>query len=306
MKPIHSNRKIRESQNKISFITKDSTKKFHLFSLKIVIITVKFIFRICGVMKIMRREAYDLQLAEHTLFFQNLPQKFNDLKILFLSDIHIDLVDNIKGKLLKTVNESEFDICILGGDYVYKHKKISSGDIREFYRKLIEIIQNKSRKIYGILGNHDRYESGVFLESLGVKILVNESVKIEKDNEFIYISGIDDPCYFGAHDFDLCEKDIIDSDCFKILISHSPGTYKDADKLNYSLSLNGHTHGGQICLPGGNMIFSNTSAPNKLAKGCWKYNNLQGYTSNGIGCSGFAGRLYCKPEVVILKLKCAN
>ncbi|MCP4180249.1 MAG: hypothetical protein GY756_20995 [bacterium] len=306
MRPIHPNRKIRESENKIAFITKDSTKKFHLFSLRIVITAVKFVFEILGIMKIAYREAHDLHSKKQIIYFENLPKEFNDIKILFLSDIHIDLVENIKDKLFKIINEAEFDICILGGDYVYKRKEIYSDDIKEFYRELIAEIQHKSMGIYGILGNHDKYASGIFLESLGVKMLVNESVKIEKNGEAVYISGIDDPAYFGAHDFESCQKDINVAECFKILISHSPGTYEDAEKFSYSLCLNGHTHGGQICLPGGSMIFSNTSAPKKLAKGYWKYKDLQGYTSNGIGCSGFAGRLYCKPEVVTLTLKCAD
>jgi uncharacterized protein len=284
MKPIHPNRKIRESQSKIAFITKDSTKKFHLCSLKIVITFTKFIFKIFGIMKIAHREAHDLQSKNQIIYFENLPKEFNNFKILFLSDIHFDMVKNIKDSLLKIVNETDFDICIFGGDYVYKRREIYSDNVRAFYCELITAIQEKSRKIYGILGNHDKYASGIFLETLGVKMLVNESVKIENNNEAIYISGIDDPCYFGAHDFESCKEGINDNKCFKILISHSPGTYEDAEKFNYSLSLNGHTHGGQICLPGGGMIFSNTSAPRKFAKGYWKYKKLHGYTSNGIGC----------------------
>jgi len=67
----------------------------------------------------------------------------------------------------------------------------------------------------------------------------------------------------------------------------------------------GHTHGGQICLPGGVPLLTDADCPRALARGAWKYHNLIGYTSVGAGSCIVDVRLNCPPEVTLHRLVCS-
>ncbi|MEI6055553.1 MAG: metallophosphoesterase [Lentisphaerota bacterium] len=287
-------------------MTRDTRQKIYILALNFAIQVFRIIFKITFVSRIAYKHAHDLKLTEHKFYFESLPLEFDGYKILFLTDIHADKVQNIEARLLEIIDRVEFDICTLGGDYAHRYKGKNIQIVKNFASNLIARIKFKGKEIYGILGNHDIYAFGQFLEESGVKMLINESVKIEKNKACIYLSGIDDASYYRTHDFYSCEEGIDTVNPFKILLSHTPDTYKQADKFHYLLSLNGHTHGGQICLPGGIPVVTNTKAPRRMAKGYWKFKGLQGITSNGIGCSGFTGRLFCPPEVITITLKRAS
>ena len=73
--------------------------------------------------------------------------------------------------------------------------------------------------------------------------------------------------------------------------------------LDASLLLNGHTHGGQICLPGGVPITLDARCPRQMGAGAWAYGDMQGYTSVGAGSCIVPVRLNCLPEVVLHHLR---
>ena len=91
---------------------------------------------------------------------------------------------------------------------------------------------------------------------------------------------------------------------FIIFVAHSPEAYKEAAKHMSSLYLCGHTHGGQIRLPFyDGPIITHSRAPRRTAGGLWKYGDMRGYTSSGVGTSGVPLRFNCPGEVVFLTLK---
>jgi predicted MPP superfamily phosphohydrolase len=89
---------------------------------------------------------------------------------------------------------------------------------------------------------------------------------------------------------------------FKILLAHAPELFKEADALGIQLNLSGHTHAGQLRLPGIGAIRQNARCPKQFAWGAWQYGRLQGHTSAGVGCSTLPIRFCCPPEIVILEL----
>ena len=91
---------------------------------------------------------------------------------------------------------------------------------------------------------------------------------------------------------------------FKIALIHSPELYDLAAECGFSLYLAGHTHGGQIALPGGKVLYKNARCPVRLASGNWQYGSLKGYTSVGAGSSLLDVRFNCRPEVVLHRLHC--
>ena len=89
-----------------------------------------------------------------------------------------------------------------------------------------------------------------------------------------------------------------------ILLSHSPETHREAAALGYDLQLSGHTHGGQICLPGGIPILHNApGCRRELIAGPWREGSMLGYTSRGAGAAGVAARFFCPPEITIHTLR---
>ena len=84
-----------------------------------------------------------------------------------------------------------------------------------------------------------------------------------------------------------------------MLLSHTPEVYHEAAQAGFDLMLSGHTHGGQICLPGGIPVFTASKMPRTFARGSWRYREMVGYTSAGAGTCIADVRLNCPPEVTL-------
>lgn len=241
---------------------------------------------------------------EHVEFaFDNLPASFHSTRILFIADPHIDEIQGIEDKILTFADELEYDFCVLGGDYNFGYRQ-ENGLAYIQMQSLAEKLLKKSR-VFGILGNHDRFHMAQHLQKCGVEMLVNENICIEKQGQRIYICGIDDCHYYGADDIKLAAEGI-DNGHFKIMFSHSPEKYLQAGEAGFSLFIAGHTHGGQVCLPGGTAIVTCATVPRKILKGKWRYNGMSGYTSRGAGASGIAVRFFCPPEITVITLSCSS
>jgi predicted MPP superfamily phosphohydrolase len=96
----------------------------------------------------------------------------------------------------------------------------------------------------------------------------------------------------------------IPAGAFSILLSHTPEIYRQAAHANFNLMLSGHTHGGQICLPGSIPITLESKLPRRMGAGPWQHHNMIGYTSVGAGSSVVPVRLNCPPEVTLHCLRC--
>ena len=246
------------------------------------------------------RNALDVRAEEARIVLSDLPVGFDNTRLLLVTDLHIDGMDWLTEKIISVVGAVDYDFCILGGDYsfgVAREGSLAYSRMREVAAKL----RAKSR-VFAILGNHDRYSIGELLDEFGVEVLMNESVCLKKDGDKMYLTGVDDCHYYGADDIGLADGGIEDG-AFKILVCHSPEAYRQAAEAGYSLYLAGHTHGGQICLPGGIVVVGGATVPRGLLKGKWRYDGMRGYTSRGAGASGVAVRYFCPPEMTVITLK---
>lgn len=241
-----------------------------------------------------------LRLTEVTLEPDRLPESFADCRILLISDLHIEGLERLTDKVIELIKNLEYDYCFLGGDYSL-YDRFDMALTKRQMQRIIEHI--KTGRIYGILGNHDYYETAVFLQSLGVTMLMNEHVAVERGGATVYLAGVDDCYVFDCADIGLASRGI-PAGSFKILFSHSPQLYRQAQKYGFNLFISGHTHGGQICLPGGLPLVNCAKVPRKITKGPWRYKNMTGYTTSGAGASGnVIARFNCPPEITVLTLK---
>jgi len=97
----------------------------------------------------------------------------------------------------------------------------------------------------------------------------------------------------------------IPHDAISILLSHTPEPYRQAAHSDFNAMLCGHTHGGQICLPGGFPVMWDADCPRYMAAGTWQYGGMLGYTSVGAGTAIVDARLNCLPEITLHRLRSA-
>lgn len=263
-------------------------------------VVLDFLLRVSLARSAGLRNALDVRLEEVELFFGHLPKGFDNVRILFVTDLHLDGTKPLAGKVLNIAGNIDYDYCILGGDYTYSRDT----DCNQIYSQIEHIaktLKTKSR-VFGILGNYDPYSTAELLERHGVKMLINEGVCIEREGDKIYLAGMDDPSHYKADDIELTDGNAWDG-AFKVMVCHSPARYAESAGAGYSLYLTGDTHGGQICLPGGYVLFCGPTAGRKMASGKWDCNGMIGYTSRGIGTSRIKVRYFCPPEITVFTLR---
>jgi predicted MPP superfamily phosphohydrolase len=156
--------------------------------------------------------------------------------------------------------------------------------------------------IYGVLGNHDTILMVPELERMGIRMLLNEHVVLERDGSHIFLAGIDDAHFYRVDNVEKAAAEI-PHEAFSILLSHTPEIYRQASHAGFDLLLAGHTHGGQICLPGGIPIILASALPRAMGRGPWKCGGMAGYTSAGAGSCGVPVRFNCPPEITLHRLR---
>jgi predicted MPP superfamily phosphohydrolase len=159
--------------------------------------------------------------------------------------------------------------------------------------------------MFGVLGNHDTIRMVPGLEGMSIRMLLNESVVIERGGHRVHLAGIDDAHFYRVDNIEKA-ADAIPQEDFSILLSHTPEIYRQAAHAGFDLLLSGHTHGGQICLPGGIPITLDAAVPRSLGSGAWKYGTMAGYTSVGAGSSVVPVRFNCPPEITLHYLRSAG
>jgi len=245
-----------------------------------------------------RRNALRIQLRRRDVPLAGLPEAFDGYTVLHLSDLHLDMSEPHLARLIQRVQGLEYDLCVLTGDFRFR----TFGSYTPALEALARLRPHLRRPTYAVLGNHDTIRMVPGMEALDIRVLMNESVRIERANDALYLAGIDDAHYFRTHNFHRAAHDIPHEAC-AVLLSHTPEPYRHAAHAGFSLMLCGHTHGGQICLPGGVPIITDSDAPRAYAKGPWRFHTLVGYTSVGCGSSIVDVRLNCLPEVTLHRLR---
>ena len=158
--------------------------------------------------------------------------------------------------------------------------------------------------VFAVLGNHDTIRMVPGFEGLGVRVLLNESEIISRASDRIYLAGIDDAHFYRVDDIGKAVAGIPHGD-FAILLSHTPEIYRQAARAGFRLLLSGHTHGGQICLPGSIPITLDSHLPRRFGAGAWTFDEMVGYTSVGAGSCIVPVRLNCPPEITLHHLHCS-
>ncbi len=269
-----------------------------------------------------------LRLENFSLAIADLPERLHGTKLVHLSDFHYDglrLSDKMLHEAIEASNRAEPDIIVLTGDYV----TTDPAPVRDLARFLQRL--NPRVGIYACMGNHDliyshsRAEITDALTRAGIQVLWNEVTYPWGDG--LAIVGLAD---FWSGEFKPSRAlKYVDPDTPRVVLSHNPDTAKPLKRWRVDLQLSGHTHGGQIRIPGIGPAASclkplrritpksirrfipYMSACNRVvehwewAAGLHRVGDNLMYVNRGLG-TYFPGRLFCPPEVTVMTLKATD
>jgi uncharacterized protein len=221
-------------------------------------------------------------------------RRADPLRIAFASDFHAGATTD--KRLLATacaaLDSFQPDVLLLGGDFV----SVRSSYIDDLAPRIAAIRAPHGK--FAVLGNHDlRANSRHVVEALedaGVQMLTNRRVALAAPFEEISICGLDDPTR-GAPRPDLALDDCGGT---RIVLMHSPDGLASLGDRCFTLALCGHTHGGQVVLPGGIPLFVPGGGLNRrYASGRFSIGSGTLLVSRGVGCSTIPVRAFAAPEV---------
>jgi predicted MPP superfamily phosphohydrolase len=142
------------------------------------------------------------------------------------------------------------------------------------------------------------------LEADGWRDLTNSRDQVDVDGLPIELLGLDD-AHIERHDLRVAPREAPSR--FGVAVMHSPDSAPETAALGYDLLVAGHTHGGQVCLPGGRALVTNCVLPSRLVKGLIRMGSAVLHVSPGLGTSKYAPfRFACPPEATILELRPAR
>lgn len=235
-------------------------------------------------------------LTEVRVGLPGLPKRSEGLRIAFLTDLHYgpDTPSSTIEKAVSLAQSVRPDVILVGGDYVQWSIEQLSG--------VIQIVKrlNAPFGVYGVLGNHDYYRPDLLTERLlreaDVHVLRNEGIDLQNG---LFVCGIEDT-WRGQFDSEAATGNLPKGAAI-VALSHNPaGINLFRDKG--ALVLSGHTHGGQIVLPG----LAPHRAPGlgdfPVLQGWYRINSTAGFVSRGIGQTVLPLRVNCPPEVVLATL----
>jgi predicted MPP superfamily phosphohydrolase len=263
---------------------------------------------------------YDYKVRKIKLAFSNLPAAFKGLKILQVSDIHSGSFTN-KTAVKKGVDlilKQKADLILFTGDLV-NDKADEMHDYMDVFNKL-----KAPMGVFSTLGNHDYgdYTSWPSAEAkkenlerlkkihgeLGWRLLMNEHVVLEKNNQQIALLGIENWSAFGSFPkygrMDLAYPGT-GKYKFKILMSHDPSHWDAEVRTKYpdvDLMLAGHTHGMQFGVENPYFKWSPVQWFYKEWAGLYEEANQKLYVNRGYGFIGYPGRVGILPEITVIEL----
>ncbi len=245
------------------------------------------------------RNALDIRLTEMELAYPDLPDAFDGFTILQMTDLHVDGLPGTMEAALSHTAGRTVDLCVLTGDYRFRVQ----GPFEQILPGMRSLVAGVEARhgICAVLGNHDDAAMVDAFETLGITMLVNETMTIARDGAALQITGTDDVHYFFT---DAAPAALAAApDGFRIALIHSPELADVAAREEYRLYLAGHTHGGQVCLPGGVPVITHVGRFRRFASGRWRLGDMQGYTSTGVGVSALPVRFFNRGEVVLITLR---
>ena len=139
-----------------------------------------------------RRNSERIQVRHNPVRMEGLPSCFDGYTLLHISDMHVDMNGGAMRRLIGLLHEIDYDVCVLTGDY----RGQTHGSFDDTLKGLEQVRAHLTTPVYGVLGNHDSIRMVPGLERMGIRMLLNEAITIEREKARLHLVGIDDAHYF--------------------------------------------------------------------------------------------------------------
>jgi hypothetical protein len=245
-----------------------------------------------------------IEITRHEASFKNLPAEFDGLVIAHLSDLHIRDYGLRERRVRALLSEEKPGVIVLTGDF-----SLEGSDPAAIRRVLQEIASvNPPFGAWAVLGDHDHWNPPVagreavrrLFNEAGLALLTNEGGRLGKGLDTLSLIGVDDSLS-GFADLTASLRGFQRTP-FAILLTHSPHMFFRADLARFDLVLAGHTHGGQVRLPGvGALWLPSGSEPYEA--GWYDGEHARMFVTRGVGTDILPFRFLCRPEIALITLK---
>ena len=253
-----------------------------------------------------------LEITNYIIENPKIPADLDNFKIVLIADLHSDIIAGLVG----SIAAEKPDMILSAGDLADDEGSFEPAI--SFAGQIAQIAP-----VYAVTGNHDLWRNdykdyAAALSNTGVVTLHNRRIIFRLNSADIALTGLDDPL---AHDNGKIEENLEKEfsklgqyNGFDILLFHRANLFDLIKDKGFDLVLSGHMHGGLMRFPNGRGIFApksgfgaNSSAffP-KYYAGSYKSGNTEMIVSRGLGNATFLPRLYNRPELVTISLRCGN
>ena len=239
-------------------------------------------------------ERHRLGLTEASLPVSGLPPALDGLRIALVTDVHHSALvpaEDVR-RAVELANSTRPDLIVLGGDYV------TFGD-RDFVGPVADLLAplKAPNGVFAILGNHDDdRDMPAALAKKGFTVLKDQRTRLEIRGERLELAGVR---FWTRRAGDLARV-LRNAEETTILLAHDPRRLTEAAALNVPAVLSGHTHGGQVIVPGVGPIYKRYFP---VLEGIGAQENTSIFVSRGVGTIYVPIRINCPPEVALVTLK---
>lgn len=255
-------------------------------------------------------EPFAIRVKQLDISFPNLPAAFDGYTLLHISDLHLTKLGLLEKRTMEIISKREVDGCVVTGDVTAEPR---ASDI---FRRICSVVPHRD-PIMMVLGNSEHkpwLETDMLVEALsfdGLRMLTNSSTTLTRGGESITVVGVDDP-YTRRSDLDAAFSGV-DPNSFILFLTHSPCITPEAIERGADLILSGHTHGGQVRIPGCGMLWTHMRSNTALNDGLYDPKAIECITgadagsstlfvNRGVGTSRIHIRFLCPPEIVYITI----
>jgi predicted MPP superfamily phosphohydrolase len=281
----------------------DSSARTHQPDLKYRLIVA--LARLVGLRRVL---AAGVETTRLELRIAHLPPALEGFCIAHVSDFHIGegmWIPVDAPEAAHVVHAANVDVVVNTGDYLQEEPPLDR--VEEIASAFL--VRGSSSACgpanLSILGNHDYFVEDEMvdeltdrLEGIGVQVLVNRATCVQRDGRGISFVGLTDE----VPGFEQGVADLLSSARPRVALIHEPELAERLPPGSADLVLAGHTHGGQITLPGLKPWITRQFAHSKYVEGLYQVNGMPVYVNRGIGCSGLPFRFRSRPEVALIRL----
>jgi predicted MPP superfamily phosphohydrolase len=234
-------------------------------------------------------EPNDIEVVRQSVTIRKLPSRLDGIRAVQISDLHMHTTTDVHLKMLRQIRALDPALVLVTGDLVDTSSAVA--DVAELLSNL-----KPALGIWAVPGNWDHTAGAVdalsqSLQATSVRFLVNESVALE---DGFWIVGVDDPA--SSMDNLAGAMHGVPSGVPRILLAHSPDIVRTLESP-YDLIMVGHTHGGQINLPGLSGAWLHNGPSKRYIRGLYDIDGSPMYVNRGIGTTTIPIRIGSRPEI---------